>query len=109
LLLAISAAAGWVIAEFARLAGAYQPGANCTRFPCGDNVTGTVARLRPWPRASMRPSPRLWPSRRSAITFAKQGVKIAHMSPNRLGAFLQAEAARFGSLLKNSHVSRATP
>ena len=42
-------------------------------------------------------------------TFAKQGVEIAHLSPNRLGAFPQAEAARFGSLLKNSHVSRATP
>jgi len=67
LLLAIGAAAGWVIAEFARLAGAYQPRANCTRFPCGDNVTGTVARLRPWSRTSTRQSPRLWPSRRSAI------------------------------------------
>jgi hypothetical protein len=31
------------------------------------------------------------------------------MNPNQLGAFLQAEAVRFGSLLKNSHVSRATP
>jgi hypothetical protein len=31
------------------------------------------------------------------------------MNPNQLGAFLQAEAARFHSLLKNSRVSRATP
>ena len=42
-------------------------------------------------------------------TFAKQGVEIAHMNPNQLGEFLQAEAARFRSLLKNSHVSRASP
>ena len=41
-------------------------------------------------------------------TFAKQGVDIAHMNPNQLGAFLQAEAARFNSLLKNSRVSRAS-
>jgi hypothetical protein len=31
------------------------------------------------------------------------------MNPNQLGAFLQAEAARFRGLLKNSRVSRATP
>jgi tripartite-type tricarboxylate transporter receptor subunit TctC len=42
-------------------------------------------------------------------TFAKQGVDIAPMNPNQLGAFLQAEAARFRSLLKNSRVSRALP
>jgi tripartite-type tricarboxylate transporter receptor subunit TctC len=42
-------------------------------------------------------------------TFAKQGVEIAHMNPNQFGAFLQAEAARFSSLLKNSRVSRAMP
>ena len=42
-------------------------------------------------------------------TFAKQGVDIAHMNPNQLGAFLQAEAARFRNLLKNSRVSRAMP
>jgi len=42
-------------------------------------------------------------------TFAKQGVEIAHMNPNQLGRFLQAEAARFGGLLKNSRVSQATP
>ena len=42
-------------------------------------------------------------------TFAKQGVDIAHMNPNQLSAFLQAEAARFDKLLKNSHVSRASP
>jgi tripartite-type tricarboxylate transporter receptor subunit TctC len=41
--------------------------------------------------------------------FAKQGVETAHMNPNQLGAFVQAEAARFGGLLKNSYVSRATP
>ena len=41
--------------------------------------------------------------------FAKQGVEIAPMNPNQLGAFLQAEAARFRSLLKNSRVSGATP
>jgi tripartite-type tricarboxylate transporter receptor subunit TctC len=42
-------------------------------------------------------------------TFAKQGVDIAHMNPNQLGVFLQAEAARFRSLLNNSRVSRAMP
>jgi tripartite-type tricarboxylate transporter receptor subunit TctC len=42
-------------------------------------------------------------------TFAKQGVDIAHMSPNQLSAFLQAEATRFDKLLKNSRVSRASP
>jgi tripartite-type tricarboxylate transporter receptor subunit TctC len=41
--------------------------------------------------------------------FAKQGVEIAHMNPNQLGAFLQAEAARFSGLLKHSRVSRAMP
>ena len=42
-------------------------------------------------------------------TFAKQGVNIAHMNPNQLGTFLQADAARFRSLLRNSRVSRAMP
>jgi tripartite-type tricarboxylate transporter receptor subunit TctC len=42
-------------------------------------------------------------------SFAKQGVEIAHLNPNQLGAFLQAEAARFNKLLKNSRVSRASP
>jgi len=42
-------------------------------------------------------------------TFAKQGVEIAHMNPNQLSEFLQAEAARFGNLLKDSRVSRASP
>jgi tripartite-type tricarboxylate transporter receptor subunit TctC len=41
--------------------------------------------------------------------FAKQGIEIAHMNPNQLGAFLQAEAARFSGLLKNSRFSRASP
>jgi tripartite-type tricarboxylate transporter receptor subunit TctC len=41
--------------------------------------------------------------------FAKQGVEIAHMNPNQLGAFLQAEAARYSGLLKNSRVSHASP
>jgi hypothetical protein len=41
--------------------------------------------------------------------FAKRGVEIAHMNPNQLGAFLQAEAARFNGLLKHSRVSRASP
>jgi tripartite-type tricarboxylate transporter receptor subunit TctC len=41
--------------------------------------------------------------------FAKQGVEIAHMNPNQLGAFLQAEAARFSGLLRHSRVSRASP
>jgi tripartite-type tricarboxylate transporter receptor subunit TctC len=41
--------------------------------------------------------------------FAKQGIDIAHMNPNQLGAFLQVEAARFRSLLNNSRVSRAMP
>jgi tripartite-type tricarboxylate transporter receptor subunit TctC len=40
--------------------------------------------------------------------FAKQGVEIAHMNPNRLGAFLQAEAARYSGLLKNSRVRHAS-
>ena len=31
------------------------------------------------------------------------------MNPNQLGAFLQAEAARFSGLLKHSRVSRASP
>ena len=38
-------------------------------------------------------------------TFARQGVDIAHMNPNQLGAFLRAEAARFKILLKNSRIS----
>ena len=42
-------------------------------------------------------------------TFAKQGVEIAHMNPNQLGAFLQAQAARFNKLLKSSRVSHASP
>jgi tripartite-type tricarboxylate transporter receptor subunit TctC len=42
-------------------------------------------------------------------TFAKQGVEIAHMNPNQLGEFLQAEAARYGSLLKYSRVISAAP
>lgn len=41
--------------------------------------------------------------------FAGQGVETAHMNPNQLGAFLQAEAARFGGLLKHSRVRRAEP
>jgi tripartite-type tricarboxylate transporter receptor subunit TctC len=36
--------------------------------------------------------------------FAKQGVEIFHMGPNELGKFLQSEAARFASLLRNSRV-----
>jgi hypothetical protein len=31
------------------------------------------------------------------------------MDPNRLGKFLQAEAARFGGLLMHSSVMRASP
>src|ERR1700692_1958470 len=42
-------------------------------------------------------------------TFAKQGVEIAHMSPNQLGEFLRAQAARFDKLLKSSRVSYASP
>ena len=41
--------------------------------------------------------------------FAKQGVETFHMDPNRLGKFLQAEAARFGGLLMHSSVMRASP
>jgi tripartite-type tricarboxylate transporter receptor subunit TctC len=36
--------------------------------------------------------------------FAKQGVEIFHMGPNELGKFLQSEAVRFASLLRNSRV-----
>ena len=42
-------------------------------------------------------------------TFAKQGVEIAHMNPNQLGEFLQAEAARYRSLLNYSRVIGAAP
>jgi tripartite-type tricarboxylate transporter receptor subunit TctC len=41
--------------------------------------------------------------------FAKQGVETLHMNPNQLGAFLQAEAARFSGLLKHSRIRRASP
>jgi tripartite-type tricarboxylate transporter receptor subunit TctC len=41
--------------------------------------------------------------------FAKQGVEIAHMNPNQLGEFLQAQAARFNKLLKSSRVGHASP
>jgi tripartite-type tricarboxylate transporter receptor subunit TctC len=41
--------------------------------------------------------------------FAKQGVETFHLNPNQLGAFLQAEAARFSGLLKHSRVRRASP
>jgi tripartite-type tricarboxylate transporter receptor subunit TctC len=36
--------------------------------------------------------------------FAKQGVEIYHMGPRQLGDFLQSEAARFSSLLKQAGV-----
>ncbi len=41
--------------------------------------------------------------------FAKQGVETFHMDPNRLGKFLQAEAARFRGLLMHSSVRRPLP
>jgi tripartite-type tricarboxylate transporter receptor subunit TctC len=41
--------------------------------------------------------------------FARQGIESFHMDPNQLGAFLQAEAARFSSLLKHSRFRRASP
>jgi tripartite-type tricarboxylate transporter receptor subunit TctC len=41
--------------------------------------------------------------------FAKQGVETFHLNPNQLGAFMQAEAARFGGLLKRSRIRRASP
>ncbi len=41
--------------------------------------------------------------------FAKAGVETFHMNPNQLGAFLQAEAARFNGLLKHSRIGRASP
>src|ERR1700692_816229 len=41
--------------------------------------------------------------------FAKQGIETFHMDPNQLGAFLQAEAARFSGLLKHSRFRRASP
>jgi tripartite-type tricarboxylate transporter receptor subunit TctC len=36
--------------------------------------------------------------------FAKQGVEIFHLNPQQLGKFLQSEAVRFASLLRNSRV-----
>ena len=36
--------------------------------------------------------------------FAKQGVEDFHMGPQDLGKFLDAEAARYSSLLKHSRV-----
>ena len=42
-------------------------------------------------------------------TFAKRGVEIAHMNPNQLGEFLQAQAVRFNKLLKSSRVGHASP
>lgn len=36
--------------------------------------------------------------------FAKQGVEIFHLKPQQLGEFIQAEATRYGSLLKHSRV-----
>jgi len=41
--------------------------------------------------------------------FANQGVETFHMNPNQLGAFVQAEAARFSGLLNHSRVGRASP
>jgi len=41
--------------------------------------------------------------------FAKQGVETFHMDPNKLGAFLHAEAARYSGLLKHSRIRRASP
>jgi tripartite-type tricarboxylate transporter receptor subunit TctC len=41
--------------------------------------------------------------------FAKEGVETFHMNPNQLGAFLQAEAARYSGLLKHSRIRRASP
>ena len=35
--------------------------------------------------------------------------KPSHLNPNQLGVFLQAEAARFGGLLKHSRIRRASP
>ncbi|HEX4409061.1 MAG TPA: tripartite tricarboxylate transporter substrate-binding protein [Xanthobacteraceae bacterium] len=37
--------------------------------------------------------------------FARQGVEVLHMGPQELGTFLQSEASRFGTLLKNSKVA----
>jgi tripartite-type tricarboxylate transporter receptor subunit TctC len=47
------------------------------------------------------------PQLRDAL--AKQGVETFHMNPNQLGAFLQAETARFSGLLKHSRIRRASP
>jgi tripartite-type tricarboxylate transporter receptor subunit TctC len=47
------------------------------------------------------------PELRDAL--AKQGVETFHMNPNQLGAFLQAETARFSGLLKHSRIRRASP
>jgi tripartite-type tricarboxylate transporter receptor subunit TctC len=40
--------------------------------------------------------------------FAKQGVEIFHMDPQQLGAFIQAEAARYSDLLKHSRAKATT-
>jgi tripartite-type tricarboxylate transporter receptor subunit TctC len=47
------------------------------------------------------------PQLRDAL--AKVGVETFHMNPNQLGAFLQAETARFSGLLKHSRIRRASP
>jgi hypothetical protein len=100
LLLTLGAAAARVGDEFARLAEAYQAGAQHTRFPCIDKTDdrNVIGGNRP---TVLAPAQR---RRRGA-----RGAEIAHMNPNQLGAFLQAEAARFRSLPTNSRVSRATP
>lgn len=36
--------------------------------------------------------------------LAKQGIEVFHLDPQQLGTFLNAEAARFGDLLKHSRV-----
>jgi hypothetical protein len=103
LLLTLGAAAARVGDEFARLTEAYQAGAQHTRFPCIDKTDdrNVIGGNRP---TVLAPAQRRRRRRRGA-----RGAEIAHMNPNQLGAFLQAEAARFHSLLKNSRVSRATP
>jgi tripartite-type tricarboxylate transporter receptor subunit TctC len=41
--------------------------------------------------------------------LANQGIEVFHLNPAQLGAFLQSESTRFGSLLVHSRVTRASP
>jgi hypothetical protein len=78
-----------VVDEFARLAEAYQAGAQHTRFPCIDktddrNVIG-----------SNRPTVLALARRRRRRRRGARGAEIAHMNPNQLGAFFASGGRAF--------------